>query len=63
MEGHVEIEHKYEVRLEAPVPGLMGLPGVAAVDPPHELTLQATYSTPRSGPDQRGRDTASPYRW
>ena len=43
MTDHVEVEEKYDVDEDTPLPDLSGLPGVAAVAPPEEHELEATY--------------------
>ena len=43
MTDHVEVEEKYDTDESTPLPDLAGLPGVAAVAPPEEHELEATY--------------------
>jgi CHAD domain-containing protein len=43
MTDHVEVEEKYDVDEDTPLPDLSGLPGVVAVAPPQEHELEATY--------------------
>lgn len=43
MKSHVEIERKWDVAVDTPVPDLTQLPEIAAVESPAELTLTAVY--------------------
>lgn len=43
METHREIERKYDVKPTSSIPQLNKLPGVARVEQPHELELEAVY--------------------
>src|SRR5205085_7888280 len=42
-QGHLEVERKFDVPAAFVLPDLGAVPGVAAVDPPEERSLEAVY--------------------